>query len=133
LFFCKTGLVDGQIGVYVFGIERRKSMLRFYPEREKVWRLALVGAVCADYEFTNLEEQLRRLPDVEMTVIVDITKLSELSDSGREFLPHLFGTMRNHGFHRGNLIARKRQAQQAEVFEFILDRTFGPGGSKTFQ
>lgn len=104
-------------------------MLRFHPERDKVWRLALVGSVCADQEFSNLEEELRRMSNDSRTLIVDITKLSEISNSGKVLLPHLFQMMKNNGFNRANLLARKHQRHESKIFEDILDHEFGPEGT----
>ena len=105
-------------------------MLAFHPERERVWRLSFIGEFYADDNcFFKMEEDQKKLPPGERTLIVDIRKLEGISSSGQEILPHFFGRMRSHGFQKANLVAKRQQKDVARTFERVLDQVFGPDGT----
>ncbi|HOX97522.1 MAG TPA: hypothetical protein PL066_04205 [bacterium] len=106
-------------------------MLYLQPEESAHrWRLSFVGTVYADDNFfSKVEEEQRKMPPGDRTLIVDIRKLEEITNPGQEVLSHLFQRMHGHGFRKANLIARRQQKHVIKIFERILDQVFGPDGT----
>lgn len=105
-------------------------MLSFHPERKDCCRLSFVGLVHADGNlFSKVENELSGMSTIQRTLIVDITKLIEISNAGKEILPHLFREIKGRGFCRANLVAKRCQVDLVQLFGEVLDREFGHDGT----
>lgn len=105
-------------------------MLYLQPESANRWRLSFIGSVYADDRFFSSIENIHKSEDVrDLTLVVDIKRLSAMLESCKEVLPHLFRQVKNHGFNRANLVAKRTQNGFVRVFEEVLDREFGPDGT----
>lgn len=106
-------------------------MLYLQPESATCWRLSFIGDVYADDRFfSSIETIHRNVMTDKLTLIVDIKRLTKMSDSCKEVLPHLFRQVKSRGFNRANLLAKRSQNNDfVRVFESVLDREFGSDGT----
>lgn len=105
-------------------------MLYLQPESINRWRLSFIGSVYADENFVSSIDHIpKRKSSEELTLVVDIKRLTEMSESFKEVLPHLFRQVRIRGFSRVNLLAKRNQGSFVGVFVDVLDREFGSNGT----